>query len=248
MCFDCSKKQKRMTSTNILPVWIDENETVHFNLPKELKYLRPGEKMLIQLLSTHIPLVMLKYGQVGLSGHVCSFPQDVQHVCTVLPRLPKQIELVKVIKKYKVGSGKDSENDTFTDTFIVRRTVVLAALKWLKLHNSEYKHVTINESNLDWMGNNEELELPCEGDNAMTVTLIEQAEESTEEDFGPVQENNATNEHGCFGMVTKTFVNQPNEKNKQITDTLKMAAQAGNQKNKVTDSLHYPIFFSNELT
>ena len=44
--------------------------------------------------------------------------------------------------------------------FTIRKTSVLEALKWLKEHNIEYKNIEIKESNLDWIENNEEQELP----------------------------------------------------------------------------------------
>ena len=37
---------------------------------------------------------------------------------------------------------------------------VIDALLWLKKHHSEYKNITIDKQNLNWMGNEEEDDLP----------------------------------------------------------------------------------------
>ena len=65
-----------------------------------------------------------------------------------------------------------SENDTKEETtFMIRRSKVLKALKWLVEYNEIYKaYVTIDKSNLDWMGNAEEKELnvTIQGDDNQT--------------------------------------------------------------------------------
>ena len=83
-----------------LPTWNDGN-IERYDIPLELQNLREGEKLLIQKVSVYVPLLHLQYGQLGIKGHVCCFPQDVQEVCTVLPCLPKQLTIVKVVQRYK---------------------------------------------------------------------------------------------------------------------------------------------------
>ena len=72
---------------------------------------------------------------------------------TKLPR--KKVEPIKVIKRYQADDGSHQEM-----TFMIRRNKVLKALYWLKKYNFIYReYVTIDESNLDWMENDNKQEL-----------------------------------------------------------------------------------------
>src|SRR5688500_8946458 len=63
---------------------------------------------------------------------------------------------VKVVKKYLQEGGEIASK-----MFSVRKKEVLDALKWLKEYNVEYSEIEIQESNLDWIENNNEQELPA---------------------------------------------------------------------------------------
>ena len=158
ICKDCKKNGAYdPVSENLLPVWRDDNGTVRFDAPAELTTLREGEKLLIQMVSPYIPFVHIKNGTLGITGHVCSFPQKVRDVCTTLPRLPKDVECVKMIRKFRDTASGEFGLKAFT----IRKKNVLEALSWLSKHNSIYKkEVTIDEANLDWMNGKEEAELP----------------------------------------------------------------------------------------
>ena len=155
-CTNCSKNQHyRQAIQQRLPVWHDENGNCHYEQPEELKNLREAEKLLIAQYAAYIPLEHLKKGQFGCNGHVCCFPQDISNLCTVLPRLPSQIDYVKMVKHYKTDTEVEG-----TKTFVVRRKHVLDALRWLKKYNIVYAEVQIEERNLDWMEGKAEVELP----------------------------------------------------------------------------------------
>ena len=68
--------------------------------------LQEGEKLLIQQIAAYVPLLHVKNGQTGSKGHVCSFVKDISSICTVLPRLPDDIQFVKVVKKYLQEGGE----------------------------------------------------------------------------------------------------------------------------------------------
>ena len=76
--------------------------------------------------------------------HICLFVQDEASICTVLSRLPDNVQFVKVVKKYLQEGGEKASK-----TFTVRKQVVFDALEWLKEYNVEYKSIEIQESNLD---------------------------------------------------------------------------------------------------
>ena len=90
---------KRLTRLQFRhPVWIDDDKQVHYTVPEELAELTEGEKLLIQQVSPYIPLQHLHNGSYGAKGHVCSFPQNIHSICTVLPRLPSNVTSILVVK------------------------------------------------------------------------------------------------------------------------------------------------------
>lgn len=108
--------------------------------------------MLIQLASPFIPLQHIKNGVLGIKGHTCVFPQDVKGFATVLPRVPSEAQFLRVMHCFKKEIGS---NEGTSKVFRVNRTRVLDALKWLKKYNVLYEDVIIEESNLDWLGGEE---------------------------------------------------------------------------------------------
>ena len=49
-----------------------------------------------------------------------------------------------------------ADGEIQTKTFVIRKSVVMKALVWLKDHDPECQHVTIEEENLNWMEDNED--------------------------------------------------------------------------------------------
>ena len=102
ICTMCQASKAKMENVNEnLPIWYDKKGKVQYHLPEQLKTLHEGEKLLIQQVAAYVPLLPLKDGQIGSRGHVCSFVQDISSICTVLPRLPNDVQFVKVVKKYQ---------------------------------------------------------------------------------------------------------------------------------------------------
>jgi hypothetical protein len=190
MCKRCFQKLRKDPdySPPWLPTWKDTNGILQYDIPDELSGLRQGEKLMIQILSTYVPMVFMKGGAHGCKGHVCSFPKDMEDFVTELPR--KKVEAIRVIRTY-LNSEKEIEERTFS----IRRSVVLNALRWLKRHNKYYKDIAICEENLDWMEGNEEAQLDvttvddingvCE-DN----TNIRERENSATPAFGIIRNDN----------------------------------------------------------
>ena len=79
-----------------------------------------------------------------------AFPQKITNVCNELPRHPD--EIVTYIRQL----GNSQTSQVHLQHLKVRRKKVIQALKWLKLHHTEYKDITINESNLEWMKDKKE--------------------------------------------------------------------------------------------
>ena len=150
----------------LLPVWYNDSGQPQYRVPNELSGLTDAEKMLIQKASVFIPLHHIKHGTLGLKGHSCCFPQDLGKLCTVLPRLPTDVTIIKLVQKYRDKMGKGEPN---IKTFRVRKERVLCALRWLKAHNPEYKDITIEPRNMDWMNNQTEGDLPTEFETTTNV-------------------------------------------------------------------------------
>ena len=185
-CSDCTAHPNvDCVKENRLPIWIDDNGNIRHDIPDELTSLTEAEKLLIQMVSPYIPFVHIKNGTLGMDGHVCSFPQKIQQICTELPKLPTEVTVIKMVRNFMKSDG-----ELGIKIFNVRRTEVLAALRWLVKYNAEYRAgVTINEDNLSWMGDEDEKEL-----NSVISMLEEDADDEHDSllpglvDLGPAEQ------------------------------------------------------------
>jgi hypothetical protein len=95
-----------------------------------------------------------------------------------LPRLPENVDVVHVIKNFKLNDGSISSK-----SFCVRKSKVLTALHWMKKFNRQYADIEIREDNLSWITNGVEMQLPIptweEPDKGESLLLQEN------EDLGP---------------------------------------------------------------
>jgi hypothetical protein len=149
VCDSCFRDGTKFTTTNkVIPYWVDIDGTIQTKQPKELKNLTLAEKGLIALASPHMTLVHLKNGTLGSRGHVCSVEQRTCEIAYTLPRLPKDVNIVRVAR-----SGRKANQEHELKVFKVRRFVVMAALTWLVKFNCQYRdlNVCIDEGNLNWM-------------------------------------------------------------------------------------------------
>ena len=94
-------------------------------VPEELSDMSDAEQMLIARLAPTVHVHMLRHGGIASRsrGHCIAFPQAMQEPATILPRLPAEVDIIRVRRQ-----GKD---DTHKD-FRVRRQRVEGALQWLK--------------------------------------------------------------------------------------------------------------------
>ena len=111
----CCNKCKNLTKADMkspqqwLPTWKDNNNKIHYEIPRELAMLREGEKLLIQKLNVYVPVYHIYKGQTASKGHCAAFKQDINTIADRLPRLPKEVEFVQVIKKYRDSNGDAGE-------------------------------------------------------------------------------------------------------------------------------------------
>lgn len=216
-CYNAKLYEKTQYEQN-LPIWIDCKKTIHYESPDILTCLTDGEKLLIQQVNSYIPLVHIKNGQLGIKGHVVAFPQHVQEICTVLPRLPSETTIIKVTQTYQEKEG----SNIVSKSFLIRKEKVLNALTWLQNHNIEYSNITIEESKLDWIENGTEQNLEAES------VFIDFKEENY--DIGPSKSQTydvelQANLEESFGLVTQEHISFPTKKDNiqtnQIIDAIK---------------------------
>lgn len=132
----------------------DSNGTKHLDLPEELMDLSIAEKLLIQKRAVLLPVVHMQKNKLGRKGHAVMFEKNVDdHVCTSLPRT--KVEMVYVVRQYT----NSTSNEVCQGNFKVQRDKVLRALVWLKKHHIGYRDILIDENNLSWMNNENEMEL-----------------------------------------------------------------------------------------
>jgi hypothetical protein len=117
---------------------------------------------------------------LGPRGHCVSVEQNISELFLVLPRKPGDLDVLNVIL-----SGRSSDQEVYERVFKVRRQKFIAALYWIVEHNVLYKEygVTIDTSNLDWMGDEELFTIPLS-------CSIKTSEDNTSEDddMGPAQD------------------------------------------------------------
>ena len=134
---------------------------------------------------------MLKHGGVASSGHCVTFPQEINQPAQIFPRLPPEIEILKVRKK--------GRNDTSKD-FRVRRHTVQNALIWLKQNNSVYSNITISQERLQ--------QLPLDREMPNIQTLEYTNSTTHQNDKGPANEQT---DLGDIDGVTHSSVLLPDE-------------------------------------
>jgi hypothetical protein len=175
--YTCKKCQNRkdpryFLRNNLHPVWyemdidgkyakdLDGNRIPHFDRPIELMRLSTAEQLLIRRCANYVPSVHLSNGTFALKGHCVTFPQDISDMCNDLPLWK---EAIVVFIRY---IGNKDTSAVYPKSLRVNRRNVLEALVWLKKHNPFYADVRINEANLDWMNNEEEVNI---GTNATVL-------------------------------------------------------------------------------
>ncbi|XP_021371429.1 uncharacterized protein LOC110466321 [Mizuhopecten yessoensis] len=120
------------------------------SVPAQLKDLTLVEQQLISRISPAINIHMLKHGGIAANGHCVAFPQQINEPARILPKLPSEINMLKVKRKGKNESYKEHR---------VRRFTVQNALIWLKNNNLAYSDITISQDRLSQLPLDSTLEL-----------------------------------------------------------------------------------------
>lgn len=138
ICKTCDYTLKR----GKMPAQAKANNMDLVDIPAVLSDLNPMEVRLISLRIPFMKMVALPCGkQRAIHGPAVNVPTDLHHVCTLLPRLPSQAQVVPMKIKRKLCYKGHYMYE------YVRPAKGLAALEWLKENNPLYGDITINS---DW--------------------------------------------------------------------------------------------------
>ena len=154
-----------------IKLFSNENNMNPKHMPDPLTDLSMIEQQLICKISPCINVHMLKHGGIASSGHCVTFPQDINEPAQIFPRLPEEINIIKVRKR--------GRNDTSKD-FRVRRYRVQNALIWLKENNPVYSDIFISQERVTM--------LPLDGECAGIPTVEVPETTQYNNDKGPASE------------------------------------------------------------
>lgn len=117
------------------------------DVPPALKRLNFVERLLVaRIRHTRCYTRVTASGLSKMKAHVIAFQAPVEKVYDMLP--PPSEDLDDVLAILFTGNCHPTEADLKRTPLLVRRNVVAAALDWLKLNHSDYKHVSISHENL----------------------------------------------------------------------------------------------------
>ena len=145
-----------------LPVQAKANGMELDSEPTELSCLNALEQRLISLRVPFMKMVALPSGkQRCIHGPAVNVPSKIDRVCTMLPRLPSECELVPLKLKRKLSYKGHYLYDYVSPQKLIN------ALKWLKANNTLYADVDITD---DWV------ESAAADDEELVMSMLEQPE------------------------------------------------------------------------
>ena len=183
ICKTCDHLLKR----NTLPTQSVGNGLKLDEVPPELNKLNELEVRLISLRIPFMKLVSLPVGkQRGIHGPAVNVPTNIDTVCTALPRLPSESEIIPLKLKRKLCYKSYYMYD------YVHPHNIIDALAFLKNRNPLYKDISINN---DWVmaafHDNEEFFSNIITNPPITVTDFNELNQS------PVNTDNNNNTDVC---------------------------------------------------
>ena len=183
MCKRCQKDK------STIKMFSKENIMDPGAVPIELMNLSVIEQQLICRIAPTISIHLLKHGGIAANGHCVTFPQEVNEPAQILPKLPKEIKIIRVRKR--------GANDTSKE-FNVRRFSVQHALEWLKQNNPAYSDIIISAERLGL--------LPINGELRDLETIEYEPNTVHTNDQGPATEHT---DPGDVELETVSCVNLP---------------------------------------
>ena len=133
MCTRCRGDKK------VPKVWSGENNMDPIALPGILSNMSDAEQMPIARLAPTVHVHLLKHGGIASKGHCIAFPQAVQEPATILPRLPAEVDIIRVRRQGKDDTHKDFrvrrhrvEDTVLKEPFVLQTTLKNQYLKRMR--------------------------------------------------------------------------------------------------------------------
>ena len=195
MCLTCD----RALSSDKIPVQSKANGLCLDIVPPELSILNTLELRLISLRVPFMKMVALPSGkQKCILGPAVNVPSNLKSIYTILPRLPSQTELIPLKLKRKLSyRGHYMYN-------YIRPEHIFNALRWLKVNNTIYSDIQVNDN---WLTET------LDNDSDLVDCLLEQPEISNTEDTlvtcstenTPTSIDLSQEEVGCSNNISSAY-------------------------------------------
>ena len=235
-CSSCCRRGDvdHFLNQKLLPIWYEDGAP-QFHVPLVLKRLSHAEKMLIQRVSPFVALHHIKHGLFGLSGHVCAFEQEIKAMANILPRLSKDVSVIRVLQELQSEIGNSSTSQT--RAFRVNRKNVLEALAFLKKCNREYSDIVIDATRLNWI-DGEESDLNCHVLMSSSIPTNKD-DDITNADMGPceaqaVQPRMDATDVQAFGYVDEGGLSDLSAADRRINSELQQTLRAADNREEYT--------------
>ena len=190
-----------------LPIQAKANGMQLAGEPAELSCLNALEQRLISLRVPFMKMVALPSGkQRCIHGPAVNVPSKIDRVCTMLPRLPSECELVPLKLKRKLAYKGHYLYDYVSPQKLIN------ALRWLKTNNPLYADVDIAD---DWV------ESATADDEDLVMSMLEQPDSMEHDENTDVA---VFNEGSDLPIATDSSVN-PSDPVSYYTNALKVFAR-----------------------
>ena len=149
MCITCDRSLKR----GKIPPQAKVNNMELDEIPCELSVINNIESRLLSKRIPFMKMVALPRGkQTAIHGPAINVPTNLDKICTLLPRLPKEAEIIPFKLKRKFAYKSHYMYD------YIRPELMLTALNWLKTNNKFYDDIDVNSNwKAQWEKNDPDL-------------------------------------------------------------------------------------------
>ena len=185
------------------------------DIPQDLQNILPLERRII---SPRIPfitiLVMKQYGgHYKVNGPPVNVSATLDQIIEILPRMPSELQIHPVKLKHKL------EYKTHYMYDMIHRDHVMSAITWLKVHNSHYENIKLNEH---WYSDIAAGELSLqldESDNRITINEdIAHQQSQNMTDISKVTQNTDNTQVPYTTDITSTNVENIDTQNDEDTE------------------------------
>ena len=192
LCITCDRSLKR----GKVPPQAKVNNMSLDEVPYQLSSMNNIESRLLSKRIPFMKMVALPRGkQTAIHGPAINVPTNLDTICTLLPRLPKDAEIIPLKLKRKLAYKSHYMYDS------IRPEPMLTALNWLKMNNKLYDDIDVNsEWKAQWEENDPDLWQAISGiqvDPKHTKGKCVNYESTSAEDIVTTGQINLTKEQCC---------------------------------------------------